>query len=645
MSKNIGKVLNDRYVLNEIIGVGGMAVVYKAYDKIIDRQVAVKVLKEEFTQNSMFRKRFLNESRVISMLSHVNIVDVYDVNFEGEFQYIVMEYVDGITLKQYIDKQGALSWSEAIFFTGQILNALKHAHERGIVHRDIKPHNIMLLEDGTIKVADFGIARVSKFDTVTMTDKAIGSVHYISPEQASGGKTDEKSDLYSLGVMLYEMLTGQLPFEGDTPVTVALMQVQAKPKKLTEINPSIPMGLEQITLKAMSKDPDNRYQSAVEMNADLDEFRKNPEILFNYDFSVEDSATKVIDIVKKEEAPEEKKKNIWDNLLPILLGIVTSLVLFGIGVGLLFFINSKPDGVLAADVEVPDFVGQTYESVINDEKYKTNFTFIQGATEWSDTYAEGIIIKSDPKSGEMVKPGREITLIVSKGMKTAELPDVRNLDQAQASTLLRNKGFLVTIKYEYSTTVKQGAVIRTDPQGPTDVAYESIITIYVSSGEQIEKVAVPKVLNLPEVEAIEAITEADLAYEIKYENSSNVAKGYVISQNPSANKYVEKGTKITLTVSLGKEEEDVSSDITELEVESIALNGGYKTVYKVGDDIDLTGMQITVTYADKSKETIDVKKSMISGFNTQEATLSGMSIDVTVTYKNAQTKFEITVEE
>ncbi len=280
MDKYTGKRLDGRYEIHEVIGVGGMAVVYRAYDSIDDRTVAVKILKDEFSQNEEFLRRFRNESKAIAVLSHPNIVKVYDVSIGDRIQYIVEEYIDGITLKEYLDQQKQIKWKEAIHFVVQILRALEHAHGKGIVHRDIKPQNIMLLQDGTIKVTDFGIARFSHSETRTMTDKAIGSVHYIAPEQARGDYTDEKTDIYSVGVMLYEMLTGRLPFEADNAVSVAIMQLQTDPKPPREIDPSIPEGLEEITLRAMQKDPERRYQSAAEMLRDIEEFRRNPARAF-----------------------------------------------------------------------------------------------------------------------------------------------------------------------------------------------------------------------------------------------------------------------------------------------------------------------------------------------------------------------------
>ena len=343
MDNYVGKRLDGRYELQEVIGVGGMAVVYKAYDNIDDRTVAVKILKDEFLASEEFRRRFKNESKAIAVLSHPNIVKVYDVSYGDKLQYIVMEYVEGITLKEYIEQQGVISWKETVHFTTQILRALQHAHDKGIVHRDIKPQNIMLLENGTIKVTDFGIARFSRSETRTMTDTAIGSVHYISPEQARGDITDDKSDIYSVGVVMYEMLTGQLPFQSDNSVSVAIMQLQTDPVKPREINSSIPEGLEQITMRAMQKNPKDRYQSAAEMILDLEEFKRNPSIKFDYSYFVDNEPTKFVDktapvtvpmanssdtrvIDNPQPAPEETNKTTEKNkMIPILSGIVSDL--------------------------------------------------------------------------------------------------------------------------------------------------------------------------------------------------------------------------------------------------------------------------------------------------------------------------------
>ena len=340
MDRFVGKRLDGRYEIQEIIGVGGMAVVYKAFDNQENRIVAVKILKEEFTSNDEFLRRFKNESKAIAMLSHPNIVKVYDVSFGDLIQYIVMEYIEGITLKEFIEREGSLRWKDAVHFTLQILIGLQHAHDKGIVHRDVKPQNIMVLPDGTIKVTDFGIARFARSDQRTITDKAIGSVHYISPEQARGEKTDEKADIYSVGVMLYEMLTGKLPFQAESAVSVAIMQLQRDPQLPTEINGSIPQGLEQITMHAMQKTPERRYQSASEMLCDLSQFRKDPALTFDYSYYVDNAPTKFVDSAEIEEMPEEeeieeetKEKN---NIIPILAGIAVTLVAALVALGIIF---------------------------------------------------------------------------------------------------------------------------------------------------------------------------------------------------------------------------------------------------------------------------------------------------------------------
>ena len=305
MDKYIGKRLDGRYEIHELIGVGGMANVYRCNDTVDDREVAIKILKDEYLNNEEFIRRFKNESKAIAMLSHPNIVKVYDVSFGDMIQYIVMEYIDGVTLKEYIERQGIIEWKDVLHLTTQILKALQHAHECGIVHRDIKPQNIMLLQDGTIKVTDFGIARFSDKATRTMTDQAIGSVHYIAPEQARGDVTDGKTDIYSVGVMLYEMLTGKLPFDGDSAVSVALMQLQSVPKRPREVNPGIPIGLEQITMKAMQKQPSDRYTSAAEMLSELERFRLNPSIVFDYGNSfVDNEPTKYVSNIKDRPKDE-----------------------------------------------------------------------------------------------------------------------------------------------------------------------------------------------------------------------------------------------------------------------------------------------------------------------------------------------------
>ena len=404
MDNYLGKILGNRYRVLELIGVGGMAIVYRAYDSIDDRTVAIKILKDEYLANEEFRRRFKNESKAIAVLSHPNIVKVYDVNFGDRLQYIVMEYVEGITLKEYIETKKQIDWREAVHFVSQILRALQHAHDKGIVHRDVKPQNIMLLQNGTIKVTDFGIARFCRGDSRTLAaDGPIGSVHYISPEQARGDITDDKADIYSVGVVLYEMLTGTVPFKSDSAVSVAIMQVQAEAKRPTEINPSIPKGLEQITMHAMQKNPQERYQSAAEMLLDIDEFKRNPQIRFDYSYFVDTEPTKHIPVtglgavdspngslnpavdadsdIGSEEFEEETK----NKTVPVLTGIMVALAAVVLIAGIITVYKTNLFGL--KKVEVPNFTDMTYDEVI--AKYP-NWKF-EKSLEYSTLYEEGIV--------------------------------------------------------------------------------------------------------------------------------------------------------------------------------------------------------------------------------------------------------------
>ena len=388
MDKYTGKRLDGRYEIQELIGVGGMAMVYKAYDTVDDTTVAIKILKDEFLGNSEFIRRFKNESKAIAVLSHPNIVKVNDVSFGDKIQYIVMEYIDGITLKEYIGHQHNIPWKEAVHFTVQILQALQHAHEKGIVHRDMKPQNIMLLQDGSIKVTDFGIARFSDNETRTMTDKAIGSVHYIAPEQARGDNTDGKADIYSVGVMLYEMLTGKLPFEADSAVSVAIMQMQNEPTPLREINDKIPEGIEEITLKAMRKDPNQRYGSAGEMLEAIEIFRRNPSVRFRYSYYVDENPTRYVEKPGKitpsvpEPSYEEEEYEVYEDEAAVnrpktvvkwITGVVAILVVGAIALMLYMMISSSIKANETKDVEVPEFVGKMYDEIKADKSYKFKF--------------------------------------------------------------------------------------------------------------------------------------------------------------------------------------------------------------------------------------------------------------------------------
>ena len=452
MDNLIGKKLDGRYLIESLIGVGGMANVYKGRDVRTGNQIAVKVLKEEFLDNEELVRRFKNESKAISILNHPNIVKVYDVSVTDQLQYIVMEYIDGITLKEYLkQRNGALTWKEVVHFATQVLSALDHAHSKGIVHRDVKPQNIMLQADGSIKMMDFGIARFSRAQSQTVSDKAIGSVHYISPEQAKGDHTDARTDIYSVGVMMYEMLSGKLPFDGTGAVSIAIMQISEKPKPLAEVAPNIPVGLRQITEKAMEKDPADRYQSAQEMLDAIAAFRRDPSISFEYEYNTQDNPDKTINRVvssttktagkaavstsqarragtmnsgKGKNVKKQKAKAAKGfSMLHIFFGMAVAFVIGAAILVYLIFTNSTNSFFSKhADVQLINFVGMT-EDEFRASDYNSSL-LAKWVYEYNDA-PEGTIFQQNPKQGRTVKAGQKVTLKVSLGTQWVTVPDVK----------------------------------------------------------------------------------------------------------------------------------------------------------------------------------------------------------------------------
>ena len=567
MDKNIGKKLDGRYEITELIGIGGMADVYKAIDIIEDKTVAVKILKNEFSNDDEFLRRFRNESKAIAVLSHSNIVKIFDVGFTDKIQFIVMEYIDGITLKEFMEQQGVLKWKDAIHFIIQILRALQHAHDRGIVHRDIKPQNIMLFPDGTIKVMDFGIARFAREEGKTLSDKAIGSVHYISPEQARGDFTDEKSDIYSVGIMLYEMLTGQKPFDADNPVSVAVMHMQTRARNPRDINDTIPEGLEEIVLRAIQKDASKRYQSASEMIKDIEQFKKNPSIVFEYKYLMPpiEGSTKYFkpvsdrnernDVRQKDYRYEvEEELEIEDEpaksgmFVPVLMGIAAAVVIMAVFfITIIFMSNMNKDpnnGVL----NMPKLVGMNYNEA--KSQYLQSFELKIIGQEYSD-YDKDVIFDQSIPEGREIKKGNTINVKVSKGRKTVTLSNLSNMEVEAAKNYLTGLGLVPEVKNKVDDTTK-GYVINSVPASGESVFPGDTVILYVSLGPEQQDVIVPKLVGYTDTEADRILQSKDLIPKWEKIDDPDIPKGTVVEQSVAENSIVKPKTEITLTVSTGQ---------------------------------------------------------------------------------------------
>ncbi len=575
MDKFIGKRVDGRYEIHELVGMGGMAYVYRAFDIQTQTWVAIKILKEEYSENSEFLRRFRNESRAIAMLSHPNIVKVLDVSFGDRIQYIVMELINGITLKDYIYKKGILPWNESSFFIAQILKALQHAHEKGIIHRDIKPQNILLLQDGTIKVTDFGIARFVQGDTQTMTDKALGSVHYIAPEQARGDFTNDKADIYSVGVMLYEMITGQLPFEADTAVSVAIMQLQEEPTRPREINPEIPVGLEEITMHAMEKKPGMRFLSAREMLTDIEFFRRNPSTVFSYQRQQNLQETKQMDIYDQvRTAPTRAKAETYNDNFEyeeemvrsknharssmIITGVISACIVAVLAVGIYFVVSmmSQNDDPVIDEVLLPDFEGMNYyDEILLDPDYTQNFEF--KVTETDDPEKEpGSVIRQSPEGGVNVKIGKEVELIVNKADSAKPLalvPDVTGQNQNDAYNEITERGFTPKIESVNDDETASGFVIKTEPAASTEIQEGTVVTIFVSKGPSEVQVPVPSLADLSLTDATNLLESAGLKVgATTYDDESELPKDTVISSSPKSDEKISEGSTVDLVLSSGK---------------------------------------------------------------------------------------------
>lgn len=565
MDRYLGQLLDNRYEMLEIIGSGGMAVVFKARCNVLNRYVAIKMLRDDLAADSDFLRRFQTESQAVAKLSHPNIVSVYDVSRGSPHEYIVMELIEGITLKQYMRKKGEpLTPKEATHFAIQIAKALSHAHSRGIIHRDIKPHNIMLLRDGTIKVADFGIARLADTQN-TMTQETLGSVHYISPEQAKGEHVDERSDLYSFGVVLYEMLSGRLPFEGDSAVSVAIQHISSIPVLPRDIHPEIPERLEEITMTAMNPDLDGRYVSAEEILVDLEAYRKQMDSSSMQGASENyvqphrgEGRYLISENVKPISTSGELSKESYERRrgratkVSMLSGVFCVVVfIFAVFIFLWQFwlkdIFSDPQRRT-----IPDFVGSQYEEVINSGELKALFDFVVTEVISLD-HPKGEIIKQNPEHGKsiMLTNGHiKVELTVSSGETTVGVPDVANKEYKEAQQELKRLGFVVTIETVASDSITKDYVVSTIPAIGEKAEYGSTVVIEVSGGPEKETVAVPDLVGQSQTDATAMLEQVGLVASIVPVESEKTA-GVIVYQNIEAGTLVNKHSSVVIHVSLG----------------------------------------------------------------------------------------------
>lgn len=550
--KYIGKMLDDRYEIREIIGEGGMAIVYRALDHRLNRDVAVKIMRDEMAADEEFRRRFCTESHAVAMLSHPNIVAVYDVSHNDNVEYIVMELVDGITLKQYMERKGMVAWKEVVHFTKQISKALAHAHERGIIHRDIKPQNIMLLRDGTIKVGDFGIAALEN-EVYENNGEAIGSIHYIAPEQARGECPDARSDIYSLGVMMYEMLTGGLPFTGNTLGEIAVQHMNAKPVPPHEKNPEIPLELERITLKAMNAELSERYQSANALLSDLEAFIHTPVTIEGDGADYENPDVKPVRSSTELSRERYKLRRRRSGVVSFMSGTFGLLVLAVALFAFLWNFWLKDVFSPAERIALPNFEGCNYESIINNTElnsmYKFNVIYIS-----DDSVEPGIVILQSPAAGRsmMVTPsGIEVNLTVNAGVSLTSVPDVLNTDYRDAMRNLRAAGFNVEIENAASDSYTKDYVIATSPVAGEQLSSGSTVYITVSAGPEIQYVSMPNLVGSTEDSAISRIESSNLSYGGSDRVVSDYEAGTVIDQSISSSESVAEHTKVYLTVSSG----------------------------------------------------------------------------------------------
>ena len=586
MDNLIGKKLDGRYLLEELVGEGGMANVYRAMDLKEQRTVAVKILKEECTESEEMVRRFKNESKAISILNHPGIVKVYDVSVTDKIQYMVMEYVDGITLKEYLSLRGGpLTWKETLHFITQVLEALSHAHSKGVVHRDVKPQNIMLQSNGQVKLMDFGIARFSQAENYALGDKAIGSVHYISPEQAKGMPTDATTDIYSVGVMMYEMLSGKLPFESNSAVSVAIKQISDEAVPLSKLMPDLPTGLSEICCKAMAKDHRDRYQSAPAMLEAIRQFKQDPSIQFEYKYLGDAAPTPVsrpaarparqnkkagsestmaeTGAHKGKAAPKSapkaaprkgRKRKNGSYFIPAMAGMAMAFLIGSIVLCYLIFTNST-NALFSnrEDVDLVNFVGMSKSDVEGNSDYSKKFS-ITYVEEYNSNYEEGYIYSQTPKPPRTVKAGQKVTLKVSLGTLWVQVKDVTNMSQDQAVETLREQGLSVVQRLTVDDSVPVGTVIRTEPEAGTSLASGAQVIVYVSKQQVDINRTVPNLIGLSSQEdAVTSLRSANLRIGSVTETYSDLPAGTIVDQSPAAGSKVRMNSGVNVAISIGPE--------------------------------------------------------------------------------------------
>ncbi len=644
MDKYIGRLLDNRYEILEVIGTGGMAVVYKARCHRLNRLVAIKILKDDFLEDEEFRRRFHTESQAVAMLSHPNIVSIYDVSSSITADYIVMELVDGITLKQYMEKKGVLNWKETLHFAIQIGKALEHAHSRGIVHRDIKPHNVMVLKNGAVKVMDFGIARMMSKGN-TLTKEALGSVHYISPEQAKGGRVDNRSDIYSLGVVMYEMMSGRPPYDGESPVAVAIQHINGGAVMPSTLNPNIPGGLEQIIMKAMSHEVEDRYPTATQMLTDMDEFRKNPAILFDYNTPPLDEVVNLpkpplvlqpetvttAEKMEKRQDPqraadarrregssssrhrpqEQKHKHKQNNtaaiaILSCCLVLVVAIVIF---LAVLF----GDGGQKAELVQVPGIVGQMYQPDSQVEGFQIKLE----KEIYSEEHEAGTIIAQTPLAGDQVADDTiYVTVSMGKAPVVVTMIDLIDVELSQAEKKLNalKLNLKITLVEQYHDTIAEGRIIDSEPAADVPLVADQVIKLYISKGPEIRTSTMPNVVG-EDLESAKWILEnqyLDLKIEVEEVFESVVSAGDVIKTEPETGKELKTGQTVTIYVSKGAQLATMPN-VTGIDVDkavNILISSGFNN-YQI-EQVESESDKDTVVEQSVEKNTeVDVKTEIV----------------------------------